>query len=115
MGSPLLIPKGVKGGALIPKNNLMKYLFFIKAISLCITKKDKTMENYKQNTLPTILTVNDFCEKHSFLTPSALRNKIFYSCQNRMDEFKVTLKLGKRVYINEANFFSWLEAINGGF
>ncbi len=66
------------------------------------------------NNLPSILTINDFCKKHSFLTASALRNKIFYSSQNKMDEFKVTLKLGKRVYINEDNFFVWLGAINGG-
>lgn len=69
------------------------------------------MEEYK---IPSLLTINGFCEKHSFLTPSALRNKIFYSAQNRMDEFKVTVKLGKRVYINENNFFSWLNAVSGG-
>ena len=65
------------------------------------------------NNIPSLFTINDFCEKHSFLTPAALRNKIFYSYQNRMDEFKVTMKLGKRVYINEVNFFRWINAING--
>lgn len=67
-----------------------------------------------ENNVPSLFTINGFCEKHSFLTPSALRNKIFYSSQNRMDEFKVTLKLGKRIYINEINFFNWLDAMNGG-
>lgn len=66
------------------------------------------------NNIPSLLTINGFCEKHSFLTPSALRNKIFYSAQNRMDEFKVVVKLGKRVYINEDNFFNWLESVSGG-
>ena len=66
------------------------------------------------NNIPSLLTINGFCEKHSFLTPSALRNKIFYSAQNRMDEFKVVIKLGKRVYINEINFFNWLSAVSGG-
>lgn len=64
--------------------------------------------------IPSLFTINGFCEKHSFLTPSALRNKIFYSSQNRMDEFQVIVKLGKRVYINENNFFSWLSSMNGG-
>lgn len=63
--------------------------------------------------IPTLFTINGFCKKHSFLTPSALRNKIFYSTQNRMDEFKVVMKLGKRVYINENNFFNWLSAVSG--
>ena len=67
-----------------------------------------------ENNVPSLLTINGFCGKHSFLTPSALRNKIFYSAQNGMDKFKVTIKLGKRVYINEDNFFKWLEALNGG-
>lgn len=67
-----------------------------------------------ENNVPSLFTINGFCEKHSFLTPSALRNKIFYSSQNRMDEFKVTLKLGKRIYINEINFFNWLDSMNGG-
>ncbi len=63
---------------------------------------------------PTLLTINDFCAKHKFLSPAALRNKIFYASQNEMAKFKVTTKLGKRVYINEANFFKWIEALNGG-
>ena len=66
------------------------------------------------NQIPSLFTINGFCEKHSFLTPSALRNKIFYSAQNGMNDFKVTIKLGKRVYINENNFFSWLNSMNGG-
>ncbi|MDD4556629.1 MAG: hypothetical protein PHE89_04815 [Alphaproteobacteria bacterium] len=72
------------------------------------------MQEIQQKALPSILTINDFCKKHTFLTPSALRNKIFYGSQNRMDDFKVTIKLGKRVYINENNFFLWLDAMNGG-
>lgn len=72
------------------------------------------MQENQSKALPSILTINDFCKKHSFLTPSALRNKIFFGSQNKMDEFKVTVKLGKRVYINENNFFLWLDAMNGG-
>ena len=65
------------------------------------------MENY-----PTLLSINDFCKKHKFLTPSALRNKIFYADSNQMRAHKVLVRLGKRVYINEDNFFVWLNAQN---
>jgi hypothetical protein len=63
---------------------------------------------------PTLLTVPQFAEKHKFLSTSALRNHIFYSYKNRMDEFKVITKIGKRVYINESNFFNWVDSQNGG-
>lgn len=63
---------------------------------------------------PTLLTVLQFAKKHKFLTPSALRNHIFYSYKNKMDEFKVITKIGKRVYINESNFFKWVDSQNGG-
>ena len=46
--------------------------------------------------IPTLFTINGFCKKHSFLTPSALSNKIFYS-----------------THINENNFFNWLSAVSG--
>jgi hypothetical protein len=67
----------------------------------------------KSNT-PILLTVSQFAEKHNFISQSALRNHMFYSYKNNMDEFKVITKIGKRVYINESNFFKWVDSQNGG-
>lgn len=67
-----------------------------------------------ENKVPVLLTVPQFAEKHQFISQSALRNHIFYSYKNKMDEFKVIKKLGKRVYIDETNFFSWLDFQSGG-
>ena len=59
-----------------------------------------------------LFRVKEFVYKYKFLTNGGLRDKIHKSYLNRMDEFKVILRIGRNVYINESNFFKWLEAIN---
>ena len=78
-----------------------------------ITTINLTIGVYMAKELSRRFTVTHFCKKHdSFLTENALRFMLFKSDSNRMDEFKVIERLGRRVFINETNFFQWLEAIN---
>jgi hypothetical protein len=70
------------------------------------------MTTRQYNTIPTLLTVTQFVEKYQFLSNAALRNHIFYSDQNGMDDFNVITKIGKRIYIEENNFFNWVEFKN---
>ena len=58
-------------------------------------------------------TVAKFADKHkSFATESSLRFMMFKADENRMNEFGVIERMGRRVLLNEAKFFQWLEAIN---
>jgi hypothetical protein len=58
-------------------------------------------------------TVAKFAETYpNFTTPSSLRWLIFNADSNSMNKFDVIERIGRRVLINEANFFLWLESIN---
>lgn len=58
-------------------------------------------------------TVRNFANKYpEFCTESSLRWMLFHSKTNGMNEFNVVERIGRRVIINEENFFKWLEAIN---
>lgn len=54
-----------------------------------------------------LLTIKAFCEKYPTFTQGAIR---FYIHDNKK-QFKerVCLKMGKRIYIREAEFFKWIE------
>lgn len=58
-------------------------------------------------------TVANFADKYpEFTTESSLRWNLFNADTNGMNDFKVIERIGRRVLINENNFFTWLEAIN---
>ena len=58
-------------------------------------------------------TVAKFADKYpEFTTESSLRWNIFNADNNGMNDFGVIERIGRRVLINEDNFFTWLEAIN---
>ena len=69
----------------------------------------------------TLLTIKDFHKKHNAFPVGGLRHLIFYSQPrinsrgekvpgNGMDEFGVIVRLGRKVLIDEAEFFAWLDA-----
>jgi hypothetical protein len=58
------------------------------------------------------LTVNQFAEKHSAFPRGGLRHKIFHAATNGLNKYKVIIRDGRRVLINEARFFKWLESSN---
>ncbi|MCV6599597.1 MAG: DNA-binding protein [Alphaproteobacteria bacterium] len=69
------------------------------------------MEQQTVNQTPVLMTIKDFSKKHTFISESALRNKVFYAEENGMQKMGVIKKLGKRVYIEENCFFQWLDSL----
>ena len=63
--------------------------------------------------VPTLLTVQQFNQKHSAFAIGGLRDRIFHADTNGMNEAKVIVRNGRRVLIHESNFFSWMEEQNG--
>ena len=65
---------------------------------------------------PVLSTVDQFAAKHPAFSPSSLRNLIFLASDrhtskglirgNGLD--KAIVRIGKRVLIDEAGFFSWI-------
>lgn len=58
---------------------------------------------------PSLLTVNQFCEKHRAFTRGGLRDRIFYAETNGLKKAKAILRNGRRVLIDEERFFNWLQ------
>ena len=55
------------------------------------------------------LTVKQFAEKHPAFSIGSLRDLIFHSQFNGMDEYKVICRVGAKILINEDRFFEWVE------
>ena len=58
---------------------------------------------------PTLLTVIQFSAKHSFATPGGLRFQIFNAKENGLEKSDAIVRIGRRVLVNEKNYFSWIE------
>lgn len=65
-----------------------------------------------------VLTINQFAQRHPSFTPGALRNLIWRS-QARHSSLGIIagnglasaiVRIGRRVYLDEARFFQWLDA-----
>lgn len=59
-------------------------------------------------TVPTLLTVKQFNQKHPAFPIGGLRHRIFYAKQNGLDGSGALVRNGRRVLINEERFFDWL-------
>jgi hypothetical protein len=71
------------------------------------TTKVKPIAQASQHTL---LTVNQFAEKHPAFTVGALRWMIFNEKDNDLQQSGTVIRLGKRVLISEEKFFSWVDS-----
>lgn len=58
--------------------------------------------------IPTLLTVKQFSEKHQAFPEGSLRHLIFFSSENSLDRSGALVRNGRRILINEEKFFSWL-------
>jgi hypothetical protein len=58
--------------------------------------------------IPTLLTVKQFNQKHPAFPIGGLRHHIFHENQNGMVAAGVIVRNGRRVLINEERFFEWL-------
>jgi hypothetical protein len=59
--------------------------------------------------IPSLLTVNQFCEKHHAFTLGGLRDRIFHAETNGLKKAGAILRNGRRVLIHEERFFNWLQ------
>ena len=57
----------------------------------------------------TLLTVNQFTERHPFATQGGLRFQIFNAKENGLEKSGALVRLGRRVLIDEAKYFDWIE------
>ena len=58
--------------------------------------------------IPTLLTIRQFSTKHNFITEGGLRYQIFNAEKNGLKEAEVIVKVGKKLLINEGNYFNWM-------
>lgn len=56
-----------------------------------------------------LYTVNQFCDKHSFITKGGLRFQIFNEYRNGLRKCGVVIRIGKKVLIDEARYFAWID------
>ena len=59
-----------------------------------------------------IIPAANWHEHHPWPSKSALRNLIFKAKSNGLDA--AVLRVGRRVLIDKAAFFAWVDAQNGG-
>ena len=52
-----------------------------------------------------LLSPKHFSERHRSFPESSLRYLIHHANENRMDEFGVIVRIGRRVYLDESRFF----------
>ncbi len=57
----------------------------------------------------TLLTVNQFADKHPAFSVGGLRWQIFNSASNGLDASEAIVRLGKRVLIDEERYFQWID------
>jgi hypothetical protein len=57
-------------------------------------------------------TINQFVERHAAFTLGGMRAQIFNEDKNGLRQSGAIVRNGRRVLINEAKYFAWLEAQN---
>jgi hypothetical protein len=70
------------------------------------------MENVEEKTdtpQQTFYTVAEFSQRHSFLTEGGLRFQIFNANENGLTESGAIVRLGRRVLLDEENYFGWIK------
>lgn len=61
-----------------------------------------------------LYTVKQFSAKHPGLTIGGLRSLIFNERTNGLAKSGAIVRIGRKVLIDEAKFFAWVKAQNGG-
>ena len=57
-----------------------------------------------------LCTIDQFAQKHQAFKPGGLRWLIFNERHNGLAESGAIVRIGRRVLIDEARFFAWVEA-----
>jgi hypothetical protein len=61
---------------------------------------------------PNLRTVSQFVEKHPAFTNGSLRSLIFNAEANGLINYGGIIRVGRKVFIDEAKFFDWVAAQN---
>lgn len=64
------------------------------------------------DTAITYSTVNQFADKHQAFTRGGLRALIFNENQNGLAKCGAIVRVGRKVLIDDAKFFAWVQAQN---
>jgi hypothetical protein len=65
-----------------------------------------------QNFRAAYLTVNQFVEKHAAFKRGGFRALIFNEHKNGLAKSGAIVRIGRKVLIDEAKFFAWIESQN---
>ncbi|WP_230874681.1 hypothetical protein [Methylomonas sp. LL1] len=84
--------------------------------------KNRVLNAYRRNVaaitgalkMPVLSTVNQFTDKHQAFTKGGLRALIFNENSNGLAKAGAVVRLGRKVLIDEAKFFAWVESQNAG-
>ena len=60
---------------------------------------------------PALLTVSQFCSKHTFITQGGLRFQIFNADNNGLASLGAIVRMGRKVLIDESCYFEWVESL----
>jgi hypothetical protein len=58
-------------------------------------------------TIPTLLTVKQFCAKHTAFPPGGVRHRLERQRES-LENAGAVVQLGKKILIHEAKFFEWI-------
>lgn len=64
-------------------------------------------------TTRTLSTVRQFAERHPAFSVASIRWQIFHEGTNGLRDSGAILRIGRKVLIDEARFFAWIDARNG--
>lgn len=64
--------------------------------------------------MPVLSTVNQFTEEHKAFTKGGIRALIFNENNNGLAKAGAVVRIGRKVLIDEAKFFAWVESQNQG-
>ena len=64
--------------------------------------------------MPVLSTVNQFTQKQPAFTLGGLRSLIFNENTNGLKSAGAVVRIGRKVLIDEAKFFAWIDAQNKG-
>ena len=68
-------------------------------------------KQFIQQAPPALLTVSQFCAKHSFISQGGLRFQIFNADNNGLASFSAIVRMGRKVLIDESRHFEWVESL----
>ena len=60
-----------------------------------------------------LLTVRQFCNRHSFITEGGMRFQIFNRQTNGLGKSGAIVRLGRKILIDEEKYFGWMDSLQG--